>query len=164
MKNIILLFAFILSVNSFASEEQSFLHKAYCESGRNRESKISDIRKEREDEKSVTFVMTFTHGLCDSIELVRAPIKFQKKMLQVTHYGLSHPFKKIHVKVENFRSRSESELEARITLNKEALMVKDSRRYILDFWAGDWIGFPFVMTFTNKNDEVEISFEGFERL
>lgn len=164
MKHILFLFSLIFTFNSFASEEQSFLHKAYCESGRNRESKISDIRKESEDEKSVTFVMTFSHGLCDSIELVRAPIKFQKKMLQVTHYGFSHPFKKIHVKVENFRSRSESELEARITLNKEALVVKDSRRYLLDFWASDWVGFPFVMTFTKKGDEVEISFEGFERL
>lgn len=165
MKKIFLVLSLIVSFNSFALEDQSFYHKAYCVNDeQGRESKITNIVKESEDEQTVSFRMTFTHGLCDSIELVRGPIKFQKRMLQVTNYGLSHPFMKNHVRIESFKPLSETELEARISLNKAALMNKNSRRYILEFWAGDWLGFPFVMTFKNQEGGVQINFEGFERL
>ena len=165
MKKIIFVFSLLFSFHSLALDEQAFYHRAYCENNvKGRESKISQIVKESEDEKSVVFRMVLTHGLCDSIERAQGTVKFQKRMVQVGNYGLSHPLKKVFAKVESYKALSETELEARVSLNKEALKNRTSRKYMFDFWASDWVGFPYIMQFSNGESGVEISFEGFDRL
>lgn len=165
MKTLLLALSLAFSLHALADQATEFRHRAYCaKSTHAYDSKISQVMKISEDEKSALFRMVFTFGRCDTLEDVQGAIKFQKRMLQLSHYGLSYPFKKIYARVTRFRPLSETELEAEISVDRPARESKNPRRFILEFWASDWVGFPFVMNVRSQDQDIELTFEGFERL
>ncbi len=164
MKHLLVLLALSLSFSSFADQQKEFLHRSGCEFGRGYESKISGLQKVSESDEVANFRMVVTYSKCDNIERFLGPIKVQNKMIQVGHYGFAHPFKKRHAEVVSFEALSETAVETEISIAKSALVKKSSQKFIFDFWAADYLGFAWVMEAKDNNGEIEISFEGFERL
>lgn len=163
MKKILFLSSLLLSLSALAQADKVYEHRVACaKSEKGRESRISQITKEYEDKKEVTFRFVLDHGRCQEIERFQYPIKFQKRMVQLSHYGLSYPFKKLHVRLNEVVSLSDTAAEASITLDKEALKNTLSRRYIMQFWPGNWVGFSWIMKFSESNGETQVNFEGFE--
>ena len=164
MKHLLVLLAFSLSLSAFADQQKEFLHRSGCEYGRGYESKISGLEKLSETDEAANFKFVVTYSKCDNIERFQGPIKVQNKMVQVGHYGLAHPFKKRHAEVISVEALSETSVETEITISKSVLAKKSSHKFIFDCWAADYLGFAWVMEAKDHNGEMEISFEGFERL
>lgn len=161
MKTLILTFSLILSLSAFAEQGTDFQHRANCKMGGSRlDSKLSEVSKVSEDADSAVFRLKFEYGYCDNIDDVQGPIKIQRKMVQVGNYGFSYPGKKTNAKVVSFKALSETELEAEISVKKDS----KQKRFILDIWAQDYVGFPWVLNVKDASGNIEVSFEGFERL
>lgn len=164
MKNLIILLL-ALSTQAFAQQQSTFDHSVECENGRNgRTSRISQVENLGSVEGVTSFRMILSYGRCDSIDEIQGAIKIQKRMLQINRYGLNYPFQKDLAWVESFRAVSETELEAIISLDESSLRKRDSRRFTFRFWAQDWIGFPWVMTFKKSGEEINVDFRGFEEI
>lgn len=164
MKNLIILLL-ALSTQAFAQQQSTFDHSVECENGRNgRTSRISQVENLGSVEGVTSFRMILSYGRCDSIDEIQGAIKIQKRMLQINRYGLNYPFQKDLAWVESFRALSETELEAIISLDESSLRKRDSRRFTFRFWAQDWIGFPWVMTFKKSGEEINVDFRGFEEI
>lgn len=164
MKILILLFI-VLSSLAYAQQRSIFDHSVECENGRNgRTSRISQVENLGSVEGVTSFKMILSYGRCDSIDEIQGAIKFQRRMLQINRYGLNYPFQKDLAWVESFRAVSETELEAIISLDESSLRKRDSRRFTFRFWAQDWIGFPWVMTFRKTGDDINVDFRGFDEI
>lgn len=164
MKNLIILLL-ALSTQAFAQQQSTFDHSVECEIGRNgRTSRISQVENLGSVEGVTSFKMIISYGRCDSIDEIQGAIKFQRRMLQINRYGLNYPFQKDLAWVESFRAVSETELEAIISLDESSLRKRDSRRFTFRFWAQDWIGFPWVMTFKKTGVDIYVDFRGFDEI
>lgn len=164
MKTILALLL-ILSTQAYAQQRSSFDHGVECKEGKNGlMSRISQIENLGSENGKTSFRMVMSYGRCQSIDEVQGPVKVQKRMLQISRYGLNLPFQRDLARVESFEPLSETELLAIISVDENSLKNKNPRRFTFRFWAQDWVGFPWVMSFQKANDTVTIDFRGFEEL
>ena len=85
-------------------------------------------------------------------------------MLQITNYGFNYPGKKTFAKVESYKLLSEEELEAEISIEHDSITDGARRRFVFRFWAQDWVGFPWTLSFEKNAGEIELKLKGFEPL
>lgn len=126
--------------------------------------KVSNLTKISQDDESVTFRMSVVHGFCRSLDEVQGAIKLQKGMVKLGHYGFSFPGKKVFGKVSNYRLLSETELEIELTFVRTPAKLREPRKFLLDIWVADWVGFPWEVKLIDQGGEPELKLRGFERL
>lgn len=161
---IIIPYLLILSVSAFAQQVPTFHHGAECEGRNGLTSRISQVENLGSIDGKTNFRMVLDYGRCLSIDEVQGAIKLQRRMLQINNYGLNYPFQRDYARVEDYRLLSSTELEAVVSIDEDAFRKKDSRRFTFRFWAQDWVGFPWVMTFKRTDAAITIDFRGFEEL
>lgn len=150
----------ISSFSAMAEQQTEFKNGAYCEPyGRGIESKLSEVTKTFEDEKDVVFTFKVTHGYCESIDVAQAPIQFQNKMAQISRYGFSLPGMRTHASIK-IDKIDETHGLITMTFKKDAL----PRKFNFSFWALTWVGYKWVVEVSTKNENTEISFQGYEPL
>lgn len=165
MKFIFLLLLALVSSISFAQQRTEFRHDALCAKNPGSfQSEASQVERISVGENKTTFRMVFSYARCDDFDIIRYPIKLQRRMLQLSNYGLNFPFQKTPAKVESFKLLSESGLEAEISIENKAVIEGKSRRFVFRFWAQDWTGFPWTLSFEKRNGEVELKLKGFDPL
>ena len=165
MKTTLLLALLVFSSFTHAKQATEFRHDALCEKNPNSfQSEAAQIERISMDEEKTTFRMVLSYARCDDFDLIRYPIKLQRRMLQLSNYGLNYPGKKTQAKVESYDLLSETELEAKISIEHDSIGEGSRRRYVFRFWAQDWTGFPWTLSFEKKNGEIELNLKGFDPL
>lgn len=165
MKTLIILGLVLSSLTAFAAQKSEFRHLAYCEENPNSiDSKVTSLNKSYEDQESVHFKMLMSYGSCSEIDQQEEEIKFQPRMIQLGNYGVNIPFVKTKAEVVGFELLNSTRLIVEIKFQKSVLIKKNSKRFILEFWAQDWVGFPWVAKIMNNNGEMELELEGYKPL